>query len=92
MDPATLNARLDEVDKTLGALVPLVSQGAAVIRIVGTLLRPKMTPDQQKLFDDVIKGYDDQNAQLQSAIDRLRAASSSMSNASTQSTSDHPGD
>jgi hypothetical protein len=77
MDAAAVNARLDEFEKTLGAIVPAIAQGAAVIRLVGGLVRGKMSPDQQKTFDETINAYDAQNAQLQGAVDRLRAVSAS---------------
>lgn len=86
MDVTKINARLDELDKTIGALVPAVAQGAAVIRLIGGLVRGKMSPDQQKTFDQAIAEYDAQNAQLQSAIDRLRAASGSTSSTSSSAT------
>lgn len=87
MDVTKLNARLDEYDKVLGALVPAVAQGAAVVRLLGSLVRSKMSPDQQKTFDQAIAEYDAQNGQLQGAIDRLRAASASTSTTGTRSSS-----
>lgn len=87
MDVTKINARLDELDKTIGAIVPAVAQGAAMIRLVGSLVRGKMSPDQQKTFDQAIAEYDSQNAQLQGAIDRLRAASASTSTTGTSSSS-----
>jgi hypothetical protein len=74
MDAAAVNARLDEFEKTLGAIVPAIAQGAAVIRLVGGLVRGKMSPDQQKTFDETINAYD-----------RLRAASSATGSAPTAS-------
>jgi hypothetical protein len=85
MDAAAVNARLDEFEKTLGAIVPAIAQGAAVIRLVGGLVRGKMSPDQQKTFDETINAYDAQNVQLQGAVDRLRAASSATGSATTAS-------
>lgn len=83
-----LQQKVERIDDIVGTLVPAVAQGIAVVRIVGSLLRPKMTPDQQKTFDEAIATYDANNAKLQSAIDALRAASSPTSgHVSSSSTS-----
>lgn len=71
-DAAKIMARLDSVDGTLEQVLSLVGTGATLFRIVGGLVRGKMSPEQQATFDAEIANYDAQRAKVLDAITEFR--------------------
>lgn len=72
MDISKVNQRLDRVDETLTEVLGMIATGASLVRLVGGLVRGKMSPDQAKTFDTAIAEYEAQRSRVLDEITKFR--------------------